>query len=197
MVLMKFLKNRKKTLHLKFMKILMIIWLLLLSCQKKDESTTPDATAGKVPTEYFAEYGIPDQSLIQACSGEKELVRPITKCIRKSTNLQVNVSLCYTLKPVLMSLPSPAGTRQVLINGGQRLETCEEGSQNITSINYLCNPGFLLINNKCQSYETVGSYSIQKDQIYKKENGYQLLLTIGNDHSVKVKDNYKLIMLME
>lgn len=183
------------------MKRILIIFslvLIIVGCQKAEEKTdAPKADTGTVQTEYYAEYGIPDQNLIQPCSGDKELVRPVSKCTRRSTNVPVNVALCYSLPPVFMNVPSPGGQRQVPINGGSRLDSCGEGSIEIISTSYVCNPGFVFMNNRCQSYETVGSYAIQKDQIYREQNNLKILFTIGNDHSVKEQDGLQLIMFME
>lgn len=175
----------------------LITIILMVGCSKSEDAAAPTPNTTNAGNEYYAEYGIPDQNLIQPCTGEKDLVRPVSKCVRRSTNTQVNVALCYNLEPVTMILPSPSGQRIVSITGGRRLETCNEGSIEIIDISFVCNPGFILLNNRCQGYESVGSYVVQKDQSYRNQDGLKMLLTIGNDHSVKTKDNLKLIMLME
>lgn len=178
---------------------LIIFTLAVSGCtQKTADTTTPPATM--VPSsgpDYFAEYGIPDQSLVNPCAGDKELVRPITKCTKRSTNTVVNIALCYSLAPVLMSIPSPAGQKQTSITGGTKLESCEEGSTTVTATAFSCNAGFVLSADKCQSYATVGSYAIQKDQSYHIQGGLKLIYTVGNDHGTQVKDGLTLNMTNE
>jgi hypothetical protein len=176
--------------------LLFITFMSLMACQKgADKTASP--TAAPTGTEYFAEYGIPDQNLIQPCSGDRDLVRPVSKCVKRSTNAIVDNSLCYNLPPLYMTIPSPGGQRQMSMAGGIELDMCSEGSQEILSTLYLCNMGFFLQGSRCLSYQTVGSYALQKDQIYKSKNGLRLLMTIGDDINVKEKDNLRLIMLME
>lgn len=187
-------------IHLKGMinKILIFILIIFsISCQKEEKKI--EQTTGEVAkvADYIAEYGIPDQNLISPCSGSKELIRPIIKCINKKTNSLVNNSLCYSLTPIYMNMPSPNGEIQELITGGIKINACLEGSSIIQTTNYICNPGYFLLDNTCQSYQTVGNYIIQKDQKYQVSNSLKLLLTVGNDFSFKQKDNLKLFMLME
>lgn len=171
-------------------------FLALMGCsESKDDS--PAAANTNNGSEYYAEYGIPDQALIQACSGEKSLVRPVTKCIRRSTNTIVNNSLCYNLEPVYMTIPSPSGQRQTPMPGGFSLDSCNEGSSQVIYTSYICNMGFFLDGTRCLSYETVGSYAIIKDQTYKQKDGLKILMTLGQDSNTKESGNLKMKMMME
>lgn len=178
-------------------KLLILSLTILMTACQGENSTTAKAPPVVTGSEYFAEYGIPSQSLIQACSGYKELVRPVSKCTKRSNNAIVNAALCYTLPPVFMSIPSPAGQKQSIINGGYRLETCAEGSTVVEATSLICNSGFRDLVTFCQSYATAGSYVVQKDQIYRHQDNLKLFYTMGHDHSAKKQGNLKLILLME
>lgn len=160
----------------------------------KDEKVPETAPTGSL---YYAEYGVPNQNLIQSCSGQRDLVRPVSRCIRRANNQVVDSSLCYNLEPVYMTIPSPAGDRETPITGGRRLDTCHEGSIEIVATNYVCNVGFFLQGTRCFGYETVGSYAIQKDQVYKEKDGIKILMTIGHEFTYKIQDNLQLIMNYE
>lgn len=177
-------------------KLFPFILLILTAC---------DSGGGKAPTpppvvvdlgEYIAEYGVPDQSLVQACTGEKDLLRPVTRCIRRATRTEVAVSFCYNMEPPTLNVPSPNGQRQVLIPGGTRLDSCIEGNMEPYATSVVCNLGFYELDGACQNFQSSGSFAVLKDQFYQERSGLRLLFSIGND-PVKRSGNYKLILLYE
>lgn len=175
-------------------------WLLLLiflwGCSN-DSTQTTTTTNEDESTQYSAELGVPSQSLLPACAGVQALIRPVLRCFKKNSSVQVNNSFCLSLDPQYMNIPSPAGQKTITIPGGYRFETCSEGSSDIISTTYSCNPGFFLKDLSCQNFASVGNYFIQKDQIYRSSSNLQILYTIGHDFSNKINNGLNLIMILE
>ena len=172
--------------------------LLLLAGCKGSDSAAPTATVVDTRAPYFAEYGVPDQSLIQSCSGNMDLVRPVVKCVKRANNVEVSPTLCYNLDPIFMSIPSPAGERQFPITGGVKLETCEEGSTEVIATATVCHIGYKPFGDLCQSYEASGSYVNQKPQFTKNVGGIKLIYNIGTDQvPLKNENGLKLFLVFE
>jgi len=178
--------------------IILISFLLAISaCTQSSNDSTPQATETSSGASYSAEFGIPSQSLLQPCDGIQPLVRPVLRCFKKNSSVQVNNSFCLSLDPQYMNIPSPSGQKQTTITGGLKFESCEEGSNTVITTSYSCNPGFFLKDNSCQNFSSVGNYIVQKDEIYRKSGNLQINYTVGHDFGFRTNNGLNLLMTLE
>jgi len=173
------------------MKKLLVSLLLItnIACNSNSSNSSSGSSSSASSSLYYAVYGTPDQSVLQPCTGEQPVVRPVLNCYNSINNQQVNISLCYNLPPVLLTLPSPKGIQTIPINGGSILNSCDEGSTIVKSYQIQCNPGYIEENNSCITYNTTGSYVVMAPQFYQNNGQYILYYLIGAQIEQKVSSS--------